>query len=505
MTHVVWRRGAQRIDPEQEHAKRKEVPAAPKAAAGGTPERAGRLLLVVLVAGQFVSALDASIVNVAAPDIQADLHTSGSGLQLVIAGYTIVYAMFLITGSRLGAIFGHGRAYLAGLGLFTAASLAGGVAGSTAELVAFRCVQGAGAALLVPQVLTLIQRRFEGRRRTAALGLYQIAIAGGAVIGQILGGVLVGADLCGTGWRPVFLVNVPLGVGLLVVGWRALGGDRPDPSAGSSRWHRLDVPGVLMLAPAMLAMVVPLVLGHEQDWPVWGWVLLAAGLVGMGAFALVERSVAARGGAPLVSGAVLRSPGLLPAGIALLLAAGSYSGFLFTLALHLQSGLGDGPLRAGLTYVPCALGFAAGGMWWGRLPERLRARVMPAGFALVAVSYVAMALSVRGGRDGGLALAFALGTMGLGQGAAVGPMMGTALARVRPEHAGDASGVMVTLLQFGAVLGVATYGTLFLSTTGAGAGASAHAAVVTFGVLAAVNVASVVWSWAFVGRRGTRG
>ncbi|MYW04327.1 MFS transporter [Streptomyces sp. SID3343] len=501
MTDVVSRRGARRIEPEQEHPTSTEVAADAEAAAGTRHKSAGTLLLAVLVAGQFVAVLDASIVNVAAPDMRTDLHASGSGLQLVIAGYTIVYAMLLITGSRLGAIFGHGRAYLAGLGLFTASSLACGIAGSTAELVAFRCLQGAGAALLVPQVLTLIQRRFEGRRRTAALGLYQTAIAGGAVIGQILGGVLVSADLWGTGWRPVFLVNVPLGIGLLVIGWRALGGDEPDPGTGPSRWQRLDVPGVLMLAPAMLAVVVPLVMGHEQDWPVWGWVLLVAGLVGMGAFALVERWVAGRGGAPLVSGAVLRSPGLLPAGIALLLGVGSYNGFLFTLALHLQSGLGDSPLRAGLVYVPCAVGFAAGGMWWRRLPERLRAHVAYVAFALVALSYVALALSVRGGREAGFALALALGAMGLGQGAALGPMMGTALARVRPEDAGDASGVVVTLMQFGGVLGVATYGTLFLSTTGAGAGASAHATVLTFGALAVVNVVAGLWAWAFFGRR----
>ncbi|MYS84636.1 MFS transporter [Embleya scabrispora] len=465
---------------------------------------ASTVLLVVLVAGQFMAVLDASIVNVAAPVMRSDLHASGAGLQWIIAGYTIAYAMLLITGSRLGAIFGYGRAYLGGLGLFTLASLACGLASSTGELVVFRCLQGAGAALLVPQVLTLIQRRFEGRRRTAAMGLYQTAIAGGAVVGQILGGVLVSADLFGTGWRPVFLVNVPLGVLLLVVGWRALGGDGPDPG-GRPGWGRLDVPGVLVLAPAMLALVVPLVMGHEQGWPVWGWVLLAAGVAGMGLFAVVERAVAARGGSPLVPGAVLRSPGLLSGGIALLIAVASYNGFLFTLALHLQSGLGDSPLRAGLTYVPCAIGFAVSGLWWGRLPERIRAHVGYLGFALVSVSYVGMAASVHGGREGGVALAVGLAAMGLGQGAVIGPLMASALGRVRAEHAGDASGVLVTLMQVGAVLGVATYGTTFLSATGVGAGASAHAAVVTFAALAVVNVCAAVWAWRVAaGRRAGR-
>ncbi|MET7304850.1 MFS transporter [Embleya sp. NPDC005575] len=465
---------------------------------------ASTVLLVVLVAGQFMAVLDASIVNVAAPVMRSDLRASGAGLQWIIAGYTIAYAMLLITGSRLGAIFGYGRAYLGGLGLFTLASLACGLAGSTGALVAFRCLQGAGAALLVPQVLTLIQRRFEGRRRTAAMGLYQTAIAGGAVVGQILGGVLVSADLLGTGWRPVFLVNVPLGVLLLVVGWRALGGDGPDPGERPG-WGRLDVPGVLVLAPAMLALVVPLVMGHEQGWPVWGWVLLAAGVAGMGLFAVVERAVAARGGSPLVPGAVLRSPGLLSGGIALLIAVASYNGFLFTLALHLQSGLGDSPLRAGLTYVPCAIGFAVSGLWWGRLPERMRAHVGYLGFALVSVSYIGMAASVHGGREGGVTLALGLAAMGLGQGAVIGPLMASALGRVRAEHAGDASGVLVTLMQVGAVLGVATYGTTFLSATGVGADASAHAAVVTFVTLAVVNLCAAVWACRVaVGRRAGR-
>ncbi|NUU21971.1 MAG: MFS transporter [Streptomycetaceae bacterium] len=452
----------------------------------------------MLVFGQFMAVLDASIVNVAAPAVQSDLHASGSALQLVIAGYTIVYAMLLITGARLGAMFGPGRMYLAGIALFTAASLACGAAWSTWPLVAFRGLQGAGAALLVPQVLTLIQQHFDGERRARAIGLYQAAIAGGAVVGQVLGGVLVSADLFGADWRPVFLVNVPVGVVLLVAGSRLLRGESRDAAV------RLDVPGVLVLAPAMVALVVPLVLGHERDWPLWGWLVLTGGVLLLGVFALVERRVAARGGAPLVTAAVLRARGMLVAAVALAIGVGTYNGFLFSLALHLQSGLGDTALRAGLTYAPCALGFAVTSTTWHRVPERLRPWLVPAGFAVVAAGYAGMEAALRGGDRGGAGFLIALALMGLGQGAALGPLMSHALSRVRPEHAGAASGLLVTLMQFGAVLGVAIYGTVFLSATGPGAHASAHAASVTLLALAGTAAAGAVWGWAMITRRSAR-
>ena len=457
------------------------------AQAGGGAGRAGAALLAVLVAGQFIAILDVSIVNVAAPVMRSDLGASGAGLQWVVAGYTIAYAMLLITGSRLGGIFGFGRAYLAGVSLFTLASLACGLATSTAELIVFRCLQGTGAALLVPQVLTLIQRRFTGRRRTTALGLYQASVAGGAVLGQVLGGVLVGADVLGTGWRPVFLVNVPFGIAIVLIGRRELWGDRPEPVGGSA-WGRLDMPGVAVLVPAMLALVVPLVMGHESGWPVWGWVLLAAGIAGLGVFAGVERRVARRGGSPLVPGVVVRSPGLVPAAVALLSAVGTWSAMLFVSSLHLQSGLGSSALRAGLTFVPCALGFGVSGLLWGRLPESVRSRAGHAGFLLVAVSLAGMAFVWREGDGGGVALQVALVGMGLGQGAVIGPLLGRALGRVRAEHAGDASGVVVTCMQLGGVLGLATYGTLYLSRTGSGANVSGDAIAVTLAVMAGVNL-----------------
>ncbi|HVU92437.1 MAG TPA: MFS transporter, partial [Jatrophihabitans sp.] len=219
-------------------------------------------ILTVLLLGQFMAILDVSIVNVAAPTLRADLHASGAGLQLSVAGYTITYAVLLITGARLGDRIGHGYAFRYGLVGFTLASLACGLAPNTGTLIAFRMVQGAGAALMMPQVMSLIQRTFDGTARARALSLYSAVIAGGAVVGQVLGGVIVSADLFGTGWRPVFLVNVPIGVALSLLAVRDLPADRGQRNRG------LDPAGVVTLSAAVLLLVVPLVLGHEEHWPV---------------------------------------------------------------------------------------------------------------------------------------------------------------------------------------------------------------------------------------------
>src|SRR5436305_3763955 len=249
------------------------------------PVRPG-LVLAVVLAGQFMAVLDASIVNVAAPSIHAALHASGASLQLVVAGYTITYAVLLVTGARLGDILGHRRVFLGGLVLFTLASLGCGLAGTAGELVALRLVQGAGAAVMIPQVLSLIQRTHSGPAQARAMSSYSAVLAGGAVVGQLVGGLLISANLFGSSWRPVFLVNVPIGVALLAVGARVLPHGKGEPG------RTLDLPGLALLTPAVLAFVLPLVLGQPEHWPLWGWVLMAASVPLVAAFAVAERRVA---------------------------------------------------------------------------------------------------------------------------------------------------------------------------------------------------------------------
>ncbi|MFD6392077.1 MFS transporter [Nocardia sp. NPDC060259] len=228
------------------------------------PVPAGRrsaAVLVVLLTGQFMAVLDASIVNVAIPSIRASLGTGGAALQLIVAGYVIAYAVLLISGARLGDRFTQRRTFVAGLAVFTVASLACGLAWDELSLIVFRFAQGAGAAAMVPQVMTLIQRTFTGPARARALSIYAAIISGGVVAGQILGGLIVDADLAGSSWRGVFLVNVPLGLALLVVAPGVL----PVTAARTDR--RLDVPGLATLTVTVLLLVVPLVLGRELGFP----------------------------------------------------------------------------------------------------------------------------------------------------------------------------------------------------------------------------------------------
>ncbi len=415
------------------------------------------LMLIVLITGQFMALLDVTIVNVAIPTIQARLSASGAAIQLVVAGYTITYAMLLITGARLGDLRGHRNVFLAGLATFTLASLACGLAPSTGMLVTARFVQGAGAALMVPQILSVIQRQFSGAARTRALGVYAATLASGAVVGQVVGGLLVSANLFGATWRPVFLVNVPVGVAAALLVPRLVPADHVPGG------RRLDLVGLATASTAVLLIVLPLVLGHQEGWPTWTWASLAAGVVLAVVFVTVERSIAARGGDPLLNLGVLASPGLA-AGLAALTAAMiGYGGFLFSFALHLQQGLGDSALRAGLTFAPGAAAFGAMGYWWRRLPSRIHHALTPAGLAIGTLAYLGLALDLRTGGRGGIWLFLLLVVYGAAFGAAFSPLVTQALVRVPRSEAADASGLLTTTIQLSQVIGVAVFGSLFLT------------------------------------------
>src|SRR5262252_244491 len=455
------------------------------------PARSPWAALAVVLTGQFMAVLDASVVNVAAPSIHASLHTSGAGLQLVIAGYVITYAVLLVTGARVGDILGHRRMFLAGLATFTLASLGCGLATSTVALVTLRFIQGAGAAAMIPQVLSLIQRSFTGAARGRPMRLYAAVLAGGAVTGQVVGGVLVSANLLNSTWRPAFLLNVPIGVILFLTGLRCIPAGRGEPG------RTLDLAGVATLTPAVLALIIPLVLGQSEHWPVWGWASIAGSAVLFAAFAVVERRAAARGGAPLVPGRLLRLPGTAAGIAALFCVMAVFGGFFFVLALHLQGGLGDSPMRAGLTFAPAGLAFAVVSLNWQRLPGGRPAAVSIAGFVVYGAGLLMLAAQLRGGEQGGLWLLVALVLVGAGMAAAFSPLMTAVVMRVPVSDAADATGVIVTVNQLALVVGVATFGTLYLNLAGrlpqdAIAGfrmVSAHAVTVTSVVLAAGAVA----------------
>src|SRR5262252_7617632 len=469
----------------------------PARPAGRRAASPGAILAIVLT-GQFMALLDASVVNVAAPAIHASLHASGAGLQLVIAGYVITYAVLLVTGARLGDIIGHRTMFLSGVALFTLASLGCGLAGSTSLLVTLRFLQGVGAAVMIPQVLSLIQRSFPGPARARPMRLYAAVLAGGAVAGQVVGGLLVSADLWGSTWRPVFLLNVPIGAALLIAGSRLLPRGRGEQGRG------LDPAGLAILTPSVLALVLPLVLGQSEHWPAWGWACLAASVVGFATFAVVERRLAAAGGSPLIPGRVLRLPGVAMGIAALFAILAVFGGFFFTLALHLQGGLGESALRAGLTFAPAGLAFALVSLNWQRIGSRGQPALIVGGFAASAAGLLALAFLLRGGRDGGAWLYLATAVTGGGMAASFSPLMTDVLMRVPVADAADAAGVIVTANQLALVVGVATFGTLYLNLAGrlplhAAGGfrvVSAHAAVVTCVVLAGGAVAGGVLAFA---------
>lgn len=445
----------------------KPVAAGTRRAARVTPPG---VVLAIVLTGQLMAVIDDNIVNVAVPAVQASLHASGSGLQLIVVGYPIVYAVLLVTGARLGDILGHRRMYLAGIGLFTLASLGCGLAPSTGVLVALRLIQGAGAAAMIPQVLSLIQRTYTAPGpRARAMSLYATVISGGAVLGQVFGGLLVSADLFGSSWRPVFLVNVPVGLAVPACG-------RLVPAGRFDGTRSLDLPGLAVLTPAVLAFVLPLVLGQSLGWPAWGWALLAASIVGFVLLGVVEHRVGARGGQPILPRSLLGLPGI-PAGLGGLFASMAvFGGWLFGLALELQDGLGDSPLRAGLAFVPAGVAFALVSLNWRRLPSRYHDQLPMAGFVINGAGLVWSGLLLRSGGDGGAWLYVALAVAGGGMAAAFGPLMTRVLSRVPVAIAADASGVVVTVNQLGIVVGIATFGTLYLNMAGRLQSAVARAA-----------------------------
>ncbi|WP_433475227.1 MFS transporter [Spirillospora sp. CA-142024] len=447
------------------------------------PRRPG-LMLAVLLTGQFMANVDIAIVNVAGPSVQEGLHPSGGALELIVSGYPLAYAVLLVTGARLGEARGHRRMFLLGLGAFTLASLACGLAPSTGALVAARLAQGAAGALMVPQVLSGIQIHFTGTARARAQGLLAVALSGGAVAGQVLGGVLVSADVLGLGWRPIFLVNVPVGIVLLAAGLRLL------PADAATGRARLDLGGVALLSAATLLAMVPLLFGREEGWPAWTWMSLLACVPVFALFVRRQRRVAS----PLLDLGVLARPVVAWTLAALGAATGTYFAMLFVLALYVQQGLGRSALFSGMVLVSWVAAFGIAGPLVPRLPSRLAARLPVAGYLLLASVYVAVGLT----HADGAALIVLLGFGGLGLGLGFTPQLGRLTANVPAGHAADLSGLINMNFQLAGVAGVAVFGTLYLGVPGG------HGHALTVVMLGFGGTALAATAASFAGHRAAR-
>jgi hypothetical protein len=436
--------------------------------------RYGGAPLAVLLMAPFLAQADATIVNVATPSIGADLGASGAALELVVGGYLIAYAVLLITGARLGQTHGYRRLFLFGLAGFGGASLLCGLAPDPAMLVTARVLQGVGAALMYPQALTGIQLNFAGRARARAIGSFALALAGGAVTGQILGGVLVWADLAHSGWRAIFLVNVPIVVAGVAGALRFLPADK---ARGS---QRVDLAGVATLSASLLLVVLPLTLGRAEGWPAWAWVCLATSAPAFGAFLATQRREAARGGNPLINLRVLSRSAISWGLLGLMTATGTYYALLFTLAQYLQGGLGRSALFSGLVLLPWVAVFGLAGQLTRRLPARLGPLVPGAGYLLMAAAYLILSASLFTGQFREALLLALLGVGGLGLGSGFNALIAHLTGVVPSRFAADISGVSTSTLQIGGAVGVAVFGTDYLGLAArAGVAQATHAFAIT--------------------------
>jgi MFS family permease len=413
---------------------------------------------VAVLAGQAMASLDTSIVNVGAPAIERGLHLSAGALQLAIYAYLLTYASGLIIAARVGARRGFGTVFTAGVAVFTLSSLACGLAADPAMLVGARAVQGIGAAMLVAQVLSLLQAALSGERRRRALSLYGMVLAGGVAAGQVVGGVLITANVLGYGWRPIFLVNVPVGLLLLLFAGGRL------PAGPGTAEQRLDVVGAFGLVAAMFAVLIPLSFGADAGWPMWSWPTLAVGAGLIFWFVAHEARTARRGRAPLIDPSMLRRAGVrIPLG-GVFAQMACYGALLFTIALFLQGKLHETPLHSGLTFAAYAAGFATASLTWTRLPDSLQDRVPLAGFAVLSGVMAALAFVTRDGWPWyATALLFPAGA---GHGAGFGSLVRRATAALGEEHASSFSGVLATVNQLAVAGGIAVGGTLYAASRG---------------------------------------
>jgi EmrB/QacA subfamily drug resistance transporter len=426
----------------------------------GHPQR--WLMLPVILIAMFMAGFDIWAVNVAAPSLQRDLHVSDAALQLIVGGYAFMYASGMVTGGRLGDLFGYKRMFLVGVVTFALASLACGVAPSSGALVAFRLVQGLTGAVMVPQVVALITASFPARERSRALGWYGATMGLGFVSGQILGGGLIQANILGLSWRAVFLVNVPVGILAVIVGSIVV------PKAHGLRKPRLDPLGAVGVSGGLALALVPLTLGRDEGWPLWTWVSFAAVLPVLGATIVWERRLTRLRAEPLLDLSLFRdrafSAGLLVNFTSLFF----FGSFMFVLTLLLQSGLGLSPLHAGIVNLPLALTFIAATLLGPRLAGRLGPRSITVGAVFATVGTVVLALIAMhaGGHLGGWETAPGTALIGIGQGLMVPSLMGAVLTHVRPEQAGAAAGVLTTTQQFSIAAGVAVIGAVFYEVIG---------------------------------------
>ncbi|MFB6960437.1 MFS transporter [Streptomyces sp. NPDC056309] len=428
-----------------------------------TADRRRWFALAIVMTAAFMDLVDVTIVNIAIPSIQHDAGASFSQIQWITAGYALAFAAGLITGGRLGDIHGRKRLFLLGIGGFTLASALCGFAANPDMLVAARLLQGAMAAMMVPQVLSIVHATFPAHERGKVFGLFGAIVGLGAVSGPLLGALLTEWNLFGLEWRPIFLINLPVGILALVLGNRFISESK------APRALKLDLVGVALVTLGLLMLLYPLTRGRELGWPVWGYVSMAGALAVFAALVAYERSKAARDGSPLIELSLFRVKSFA-AGIAVQTVFGVALGVFFLVwTLYMQVGLGWSPLRAGLTGVPFSIAVStAAGISVQKLVPRFGRKVLQAGALVMAAGVL---LYIWESERYGLhiapwQMALPLVVMGVGMGLIVAPLTDAVLSEVPREHAGSASGLINTVQQMGNALGLGLVSVVFFGVIG---------------------------------------
>jgi EmrB/QacA subfamily drug resistance transporter len=420
--------------------------------------------LPVVLAGTFMVVLDFFVVNVALPSMQSDLNASNGAIEWVVAGYALTSAVLLITAGRLGDRFGRRRVFSLGLALFTLASAECGIAGSAELLVAARLVQGAAAAILMPNVLSIIGVAYDGADRARALTAYGLVMGLAAAGGQLIGGLLVQADIAGLGWRSCFLINVPIGVAALVLAPKVV------PESRSEHAGRLDLIGTLLVTVGLTAMVLPLVEGRQHGWPAWTLISLATAPAILAAFVLHQRRLGEKGGAPMLDTSLFAQRSFSAGLLTQFTFWGGQASFFLVLALYLQAGRGMSAMSAGLVFTILAASYLAAAMASEQLLARFGPRVLVAGALTLAAGHGLLLAAVADvGVGGSIApLVPGLLVIGAGMGLVIAPLTTTILSGVDPQRAGAASGMLATTQNVGNALGVAITGVIFFGAVNGG-------------------------------------
>jgi EmrB/QacA subfamily drug resistance transporter len=419
--------------------------------------------LFAVLAAMIMNLLDATVVNVAAPSIRAELGGSYSTLQWIAAGYTLALAVGLLTGGRLGDMYGRKRMMTAGVVGFLATSVACAAAWSPASLVGARVLQGLCAAVMIPQAFGLVRDLFPPQEIGKAFAAFGPVIGGSTILGPIVAGLLVDADVFGSGWRMIFLINLPLGLFALLAGLRALPAVAP-----SARHTRLDLAGALLAATGMFLLVYPLVQGRELGWPAWTFGMLAGSVAVLAGFAVHQLRRGRAGGVPLVELSVFARRSYTSGVVFVVVFFGAVVGFSLAVGLFLQLGLGYSPMRASLTMAAWAVGAFLGSGFAVATMAKLGRRILHLGLALMAagVAGVCLVFQAVGAEVGAWHLVAPLVLFGFGMGMIFVPLFGIIMGEVEDHEVGSAAGALESIQQLGSSLGVAVLGTVFFGVVG---------------------------------------